>query len=153
MFKLINVENKVELGCSVVGYQFPDNPSDDWCMLEISVMQNGQEFHKTDPALEAQELVCLREWFECLSSKILPRYSRLSFTEPCIGFEFLAHHDGLVRIAIHLAHELKPPFLLEQFRASSDEWRIVFELDVEDFRAILSGINSAISTFPVRGVE
>ena len=150
MFELNNIENKVSINCSVAGYQFPDNPKDDWCLLKVLVQHNGAVFEKIDPALETQELVRMYQWFECLSKNMLPRFACLSFTEPCIGFEFLAYNKGIVRISIGLGHELKPPFELEQLRSKSSEWNIVFELDESDFNRILTGIDTAIKKYPTR---
>ena len=115
MLKLRNVEDKVELELAVEGYQFPDSPQDDWCMVKAVVRQGDELYEAVDPALETTEIVGILEWFKCLSEHRLPRFGHLTFTEPCIEFEFLACEDELVRISINLSNELQPGFDLKQF--------------------------------------
>ncbi|MFC6633704.1 hypothetical protein [Microbulbifer taiwanensis] len=151
MFKLSNVENKVELELSVEGYQFPESPKDDWCIIKVIVKQDEDTFEAEDPALETTELLSILEWFRCLSERRLPRYARLCFTEPCLEFEFLACTDSSVRISIHLSYELKPNFDLKQFGQRPSEWGVVFELDESEFNKVISGVESALVKCPVRG--
>ena len=153
MLELINVEKKVQLRLDAVGYQFPEDPHDDWCLIKLHVQQGAKIFKKTDPALEATELVRLLSWFECLAENRLPRFSELAFTEPCIGFSFLAYHEGTVRISIELDFELKPDFELEQFGCSHSEWCIVFELTPSDFDNAIRGLTEAIKRHPIRDIE
>lgn len=151
MFKLINVENKIELALSVEGYQFPDTPKDDWCFIKVIVKQGDDSFEAIDPALETTELLNILEWFRCLAARKLPRYARLSFTEPCWEFEFLACKDSSVRISISLSHELKPNFDLKQFGLSPSKWKIVFDLGANEFEKVISGIEATALQYPVRG--
>jgi hypothetical protein len=151
MFKLINVENKVELELSIEGYQFPESPEDDWCFVKVIVKQAEDVFETIDPALETTELLRILEWFKCLAERKLPRFARRSFTEPCLKFEFLACTDNSVRISIHLSHEMKPNFDLKQFGLPPAEWKVVFELEPDDFKRIISGVEAAITQYPVRG--
>ncbi|AWF80220.1 hypothetical protein BTJ40_05015 [Microbulbifer sp. A4B17] len=150
MFKLSNVENKVELELSVEGYQFPESPKDDWCFIKLIVKQGKDTFEAVDPALETTELMRILEWFRHLSERRLPRYTRLSFTEPCLEFKFLACTDSSVRISIHLSHELKPNFELKQFGRPPSDWRVVFELKEKEFNKVISGVESALLRCPVR---
>ncbi len=90
MIELNNIENNVRLKCDIVGYEFPDNLEDNWCILRVEVKQENQTFVRVDPALETTELVELYEWFESISKNRLPQYAQLTFTEPCISIEFLA---------------------------------------------------------------
>lgn len=150
MIELTNIEHNVILKCDIVGYEFPDSPGDNWCLLRVEVRQGNKSFERIDPALETTELLDLCEWFRCLSESRLPRYSRLTFTEPCISFEFLACKDDQVRISVELSHELKPDFELEQFQSKHSEWTIVFELNSKDFEKTLTGIKEAINQYPMR---
>ncbi len=150
MFALKNIENHVRLKCEVVGYQFPDSPKDDWCLLKVEIKQGNQIFEKIDPALEATELVELCEWFQCLSENRLPKYAQLTFTEPCISFEFLSCKNEQVRISVALSHELKPDFELEQFQSTHSDWVIVFELNSKDFEKTIYGIGAATNQYPSR---
>lgn len=150
MFKLSNVENKVALELAIEGYQFPDSPKDDWCLVKVIVKQGEDTFEAVDPALETTELLRVIEWFRCISRRKLPRYARLSFTEPCLEFKFLACTDDAVRISIHLSHELKPNFKLKQLGLSLSKWNVVFELGENEFNEIISGIEAALQRFPVR---
>jgi len=150
MFNLLNVENKVELELSVENYQFPDSPKDDWCFVKTVVKQGDDTFEVIDPALETTELLSMLEWFRCLAGRKLPRYARLSFTEPCLEFEFLACRGDSVRIAINLSHEMKPNFDLKQFGLPPSEWKVVFELEKNDFDKVIPGIEAAIMRCPVR---
>lgn len=151
MLNLKNVEGSVELNCEIIGYQFPDSKKDDWCLLKVSIKQENERCELVDPALEAAELEQLENWFTCLAEKRLPKYARLTFTEPCISFEFLAYRDGLVRIAVRLGHELKPNFKLKKFRSESSDWGVVFEINERQFEGILSGIRKTLLKYPVRG--
>lgn len=150
MIELSDVENNVRLRCEIVGYQFPDSPQDDWCLMKVEVEQGDDAFESIDPALEACELVGIYEWFKCLAENRLPRYAHLTFTEPCIGFEFLAYKDDRVRFSVELGHELKPNFDLNQFRPEKRDWVIVFELNRTDINGLLDGIGDAIKQYPIR---
>jgi len=151
MFNLKNVEGSVEFNCEVIGYQFPESKKDDWCLLKIVIKQENYECELIDPALEVTELVQLQNWFTCLAKKRLPEFSHLTFTEPCISFEFLANRSGLVRIAVRLSHELKPSFKLKQFQFESNDWDIVFEVDEKKLKEIIVGIKNSLYKYPVRG--
>ncbi len=151
MIKLENVDGNIRLSLEVVGYEFPDSPKDDWCLLQVGIDQEGQTCELIDPALETTELVHLLRWFSSLSEGRLPRYAHLTFTEPCISFEFLAFKDNVIRIAVRLSRELKPDFKIRQFGRSSDNWSIVFELDQVQFKSIRDGLSDTLDRFPIRG--
>ena len=151
MIELSNVENKVHLKCQVIGYQFPESERDDWCLLEVNATQGEYNFKRVDPALDTTELVRLHQWFKCLSKRMLPRFANLSFTEPCISFQFLGSTDEEVRISIQLGHELKPNFEIEQLGISNDNWKIVFTLNDQDFVSVLDGISQTLIAYPIRG--
>lgn len=150
MFELVNVENKVWISIEVLGYQFPESPEDNWCFLNVKVTQGNEQFEKTDPAVETTELVEMYEWFKCLSKRVLPKCSHLTFIEPCISLEFLSCSKSTVRIAIILDHELKPGFDIEQFGSKNSNWDIVFELSGSHFKNILQGIETQILKYPNR---
>ena len=153
MIELVNVDKSVAIKFQIVGYQFIEEVSsgdDDWCNLEINLKHNGKLFNKVDPAIDANELNRLYQWFYSLSINTLPRYAHLSFTEPCISFKFLAKKNSTTRIAINLSHELKPKFKLTQLRQESNDWNIVFELSEKDFKSILNSLSDSIKKYPVR---
>jgi len=150
MFELTNVENNVTISLEVIGYQFPEQLEDNWCFLKVKVTQGDKQFERTDPALETTDLVGIFEWFKCLSKRNLPKWSHLTFTEPCISFRFLRCSESTVRIAINLEHELKPVFEIEQFGSKNSAWDIVFELNDSHFESILEGIEILILKYPNR---
>lgn len=151
MLTLTNVEKHITLSCEIIGYQFPDSLTDNWCMLKINVSQGDKVFEKIDPALDSRELIAIQHWFKALADKRLPRFAHLTFTEPCLSFEYLACRDDNVRLSINLSHELKPSFEIEQFKSSSKDWRIVFELDDNGFTEALSSLERSIERYPSRG--
>src|SRR3990167_2672445 len=140
MIELINVDNKVQLELTVEGYQFPDSSEDNWCMVRCFVKHGEHSFEVYDPALETRDVQSIHDWFLCLAELQLPRYAKLSFTEPCLEFEFLACRNDSVRIAINLSRKLKPNFSLNQFGLSRSDWRVVFELNANEFEKAISGI-------------
>jgi len=150
MLSLINSEHNLQLNIDVIAYEFPQKKEDDWCQVKVKVVQDNRIFDKIDPALEADEIEHIYDWFECLSNAHLPKYSNLSFTEPCLGFEFLSNRNGVVRIAVELSHELKPDFELRQFAREQKDWRIIFDLKENDFKRVLEGIKGSKGKFPVR---
>lgn len=150
MIELSNIENQITLKCDVVGYQFPDDLEDNWCLLKVEVKQIEEVFEAIDPALETTDLVTLYDWFKCLSEKRLPKFAEITFVEPCISFEFLTYQNGKIRIAVKLSHELKPNFKLKQFKFYQQEWNIVFVLDDKDFKKILNGIEAVKNQYPSR---
>src|SRR5688572_14130589 len=88
MLNAINIDRGVQLQCSVIGYQFPNTPDDDWCLVRVAVRQGLRSFEKVDPALEAHDLLKVRNWFRALAELRLPRVAHLTFVEPCLSFEF-----------------------------------------------------------------
>jgi hypothetical protein len=150
MFDATNVDAHVHLRCEIAGYQFPATLDDDWCLVRVSVRQGQDHFERVDPALEANDLIRIRDWFRALAADRLPRYAHLGFIEPCLGFEFLARDDAGVRFAVLLSHELRPHFQLRQLGAVSDDWIVVFHLDPARLAAVAAAIDAAIARFPVR---
>lgn len=150
MLTLTNVEKHITLNCEIIGYQFPGSLTDNWCTLKINISQGEKVFEKIDPALDTRELIEIHNWFKALAEKRLPRFAHLTFTEPCLSFEYLACGSDNVRFSINLSHEFKPSFKLEQFKSSSKDWRIVFELDDTGFTDVLSSLERSIEKYPSR---
>lgn len=150
MLDLLNVDGQVRLACEVVRYQFPALRTDNWCVVRLEVSQGKRSYVKEDPALETQDLVRLREWFQCLAEDRLPRYAHLTFVEPCLSFEFLGKDDAGVRFSVHLSAELRPDFRLKQLSLSTRSWQVVFHLGAEALGAIVERIEASVRRFPVR---
>lgn len=152
MLKLKNVEGRIELELSVAGYDPPQSSTTNWCNLKVLVTQDEDVFEETFPAIETTDITKLSTWFQRLAERQLPRFARLSFTEPCIQLAFLAYKEPTVRISVRLSHELKPSFKIKQFRSPFDnpEWEIVFELNDEDFRTIICNLEQIETIYPVR---
>ena len=152
MLKLKNVDDQIELELSIIGYDPPQSATTNWINLRIVVKQGDDTFDREFPALETTDFVQLLDWFQQLANRQLPRYARLSFTEPGIEFEFLACKEPTVRIAIILEHELAPRFRIKQFNLpfESPEWGIVFELGDNDFCAIIDNLEQIEADYPVR---
>ncbi|MEQ9501570.1 MAG: hypothetical protein RIT81_32165 [Deltaproteobacteria bacterium] len=150
MLDLTNVEGSVHLKCEVVGYESPEEARDDWCTVSVDVRQNEHRFMKRDPALEATDLARIRQWFRCLADDRLPPSAHLGFTEPCIRFQFLARGHDTVRFAIHLDHELRPSFPLEQFESNSNDWIVVFRATFSELSDLADAVGRAALKFPAR---
>jgi len=150
MFEISNKENDISFYWEVVGYQFPDIPTDDWCLVKIKVKQGGHIFEKIDPAIEAKEIKGLHDWFEFLANDALPSYVILDFIEPCISFSYLACGIGKVRVSVNLSHELEPDFGLVQFQTEFDKWNIIFNLDSSELQQILKALENTMEKYPVR---
>ena len=150
MFNATNVDDSVHLQCEIVGYQFPDTPGDDWCLVRVLARHTQKSFEKVDPALEATDLLRIRDWFRSLAADRLPRFAHLTFIEPCLSFQFLATDSAGVRFAVHLGAELRPSFKLCQLSCVTDEWGVVFHLDAERLAAVVAAVEGAIERFPTR---
>ena len=150
MLELKNVENNVLVSLSICGYQFPKDTADDWCLVKASISQGEEVFEKVDPALEASELLELHSWFKALSENRLPRYSCLSFTEPCLSFEYLSFSSDIVRFGIKFSNELKPNFELNQLHSTSKNWNVVFGLKLGELASIAASIEHTCKNYPVR---
>ena len=149
MFSLKSKDHAVELMLDILGYEFPDL-ADDWCLLKVTVRQDDDLFEKTDPALEASDFCRLYAWFNALADRRLPSSSHLRFTEPCLELAFVSCIDNVVRIAVILNCELKPDFTQKHPYISKDDWRLLFDLDENDFSQILSAIQKWIENYPSR---
>ena len=150
MIKLKNIERNIELQLVVMGYQFPNDSEDNWCLINTIVTQGNEKFEVTDPALETTEIIKILDWFKRLSLHRLPRFNKLTFTEPCLEFEFLACHDNKVRLAINLSHEIKPNFKINQFKRKTNDWNIIFELSDDDFKSIIVDMEAILMQYPNR---
>jgi hypothetical protein len=150
MIDLMNSESRVRLKLAIIGYQFPRQRTDNWCLLDVEVTQGDRVFHAVDASLETFDLVGIHEWFLRLSERRLPRWAELTFTEPCLSFQFVSCSDDAVRIGIQLSHEIRPKFALEQSGLRSRRWNVVCELRDEQFEGILEGVAAAIERFPTR---
>ncbi len=150
MLRAASVGGGVQFRCAIVGYQFPESQADDWCLVEVALEQGPDTFQTVDPALEAADLLRVRDWFHCLATERLPRRAHLSFIEPCLGFEYISRSDAGIRLGVHLAAELAPPFPLTQFSATSRQWQIVFELDSSSLLGVVAELDDTIRRFPIR---
>jgi hypothetical protein len=150
MILFTNVEGRVSIELGIVGYEFPFDTADNWCLLDTKVTQGSRIFHCVDPAVETSELISMRDWFHCLLSRTLPQWGRLWFTEPCLSFEFLSRKDDVVRVGVGLQAEMRPNFRLNQFGRRSQKWNIVCELHNDDLRSIVAELTSSMQKFPIR---
>lgn len=159
MLELTNTEKRIAFVLSIDGYEFPNDPKDNWCLVSARLTQDENQFTVTDPALEAPELQSILEWFECLSERKLPSFASLSFTEPCLEFEFLACNAESVRISVNLSYEMTPTFIPLQFGEELDELDefdslegcdVIFDLTPHDFESITKTIKAAMKQYPVR---
>lgn len=123
--------NGTELTLDVTNYQFPDAPPDEWDATWLLVRgsascERGQwSFH--DPCMTASELTTLASWLIHVATQ--HESSEMSFLEPCLSFR-REGVDPLGVIAITLAHEACPPWIVGDERFEGYELRI--ETTVED---------------------
>jgi hypothetical protein len=110
-------------------------------LVRVVVRQGTETLEKIDPAVEVSDLIKIRDWFDCLANDRLPRFSRLSFIEPCLAFAYLANTDVGTPFEIVLDAELAPPFPLRQFSEPIDEWHIVFELERGRLAAVVAEVD------------
>lgn len=147
-----NVDHTIHRQCHVIGYEFPESSTEDWCLVRVRIDQGAEHFEAIAAALEAGDLLRIRDWFLCLADDRLPRWASIPFTEPCLGFAFVAADEDGICLAVKLAHRLQPSFPIHQFELSSDEWNVVFELPRERIRAIVADVDAAVSEYPTRRV-
>lgn len=145
-----DTKNNIKLELSIVDYQFPNNKTDNWCLLKLNLSQENNIFITTDPAIEAMDLIDIINWFKCLSNYKLPKYGNLIFIEPCIEFKFIACHKDCVRISISLNNEMQPNFKLKQFGMTLPDHSLCFDLHSSDFYSIISNLESLLDIYPVR---
>jgi len=56
MLSLVNIDNDISLELRISGYQLaPIKESDDWQILRLKIIQRGNIFEKSAPAIEANE--------------------------------------------------------------------------------------------------
>ncbi|MEM7346787.1 MAG: hypothetical protein AAF485_21295 [Chloroflexota bacterium] len=144
MLNLKNADKTVEFYLTIEDPP-SNNPGSRWCLVKVIVIQGEQKFQQIYPALQHLELVEILEWFRRLSKHKLPRFGRLSFTYPCLEFEFLACDDEIIRISIGLRREMRPSFDLRQLNWTFDEWDIVFELGSVEFKTIIGNIQTELT--------
>lgn len=150
MFTLTNIENQITVSCNVIDYEFPDDRTDNWCVVKTEVKQGERSFKVTRALFETEELVNIFNWFDALSRGRLPAVAMLTFIEPYIRFQFLSYRDGVVQIGIWLEEQLKPDFKIKQFKMKKREWCIICDLDQEIFGELLKTIGDSVEHFPVR---
>jgi hypothetical protein len=150
MLDLDDIDGSVHVRCDVTAYQFSTSRADDWCLVRVVVAQGADSFEKVDPALEAGDILRIRDWFRALAEDRLPRYAHLDFIEPCLSFEFLGATSEGVRLAVHLGAELRPPFPLRQLSHVSDDWAVVFVLASAQLHAVADACEEAGRRLPVR---
>lgn len=156
MLALTNIEGTVSLTLDVVGYQFPADEEDNWCLLKVGVVQGRDRFDKVDPSLETGDLIRLYNWFLALSERKLPSCARLNFVEPCLELEYVSYKGDNVTMAVELGCEIKPPFTLKRaytryYGSSGDKrWKLFFNLNAKDFSAILTELEAVMEKYPTR---
>ena len=123
MFDAVNVESEVHLAFGVTGYEFPDL-ADDWCHVRVAVRQGGESFEAVDPALEATDLPKIRDWFRALAADRLPRYARLSFTEPCLEQLETRVTPAAMSIGMNLenVYDFSPAYIFKDAFLQSRSW-------------------------------
>ena len=150
MLELENIEKRVLATLTICDYQFPQDLTDDWCLIKLRIVQDDSFFEKVDAALEAVEVDEIHRWFESLSKGLLPHAARLIFVEPAISFEYLSNRDGIIRFCMNLRDEFLPNFKLNQLGISSSNWSIVFGLTAAQLASIAANVEQAYMRFPTR---
>ncbi|GKX58061.1 WapI family immunity protein [Leminorella grimontii] len=157
MLALTNIEGTVSLTLDVVGYQFPADEEDNWCLLKVGVIQGRDRFDKVDPSLETGDLTRLYNWFLALSERKLPSCARLDFIEPCLELEYVSHKGDDVTISVTLNCEIRPPFALKcaygRYYGSpggDKSWKLFFNLGEKDFSSILAALKMSMEKYPSR---
>lgn len=150
MFHARNVCFSVELTLDIVDYQFPGVAEDDWCLVELAIRHGPLFFEKRDSSLEAADLPRIADWFLALAERRLPRFARLTFSEPCLAFAFIGADDAAVRISVDLDADLRPNFPLNQLGATTTDWSVVFELSSCQLAITAMAIREKSLKFPSR---
>jgi len=155
MIHLQDITDSVTLRIAIDGYQFPQGTCD-WLMVRVQLNFGTSQFERTDPALEVGELARLEEWLADLQRGAIPRFTSLSFTEPCLELQLVGRPRGPVRFSVALDHELKPDFVVDPFGVGlepGDECTCSFECSEAQLQEIIDNVREERRRWPRRVVR
>lgn len=141
---------QLTLSITPLGYEFPHitkGHDANWLVVQTDLTFGEQRFGDVSPSLEARDLARIAKWFDQLTMRSLPDWTRLGFLEPNLEFEVFRATDTFVRIGVHLSHESKPPFRIEANRGMSI---CHFELSYEQLAEMAAAWRVMAKEFPSR---
>lgn len=154
-----NPSHDLDFQLSIPGYEFPEiktGLSANWLIVRARTRYKALRSCVDFPALCAQELGDIADWFETISRNDIPRFVTAGFIEPNLEFELLANRGDKVRFGIRLSHEFKPPFRIEELAIDDqveedDPFVMVFEYGFEEMRSFAGCFRGLLDSYPRRG--
>lgn len=144
------------LTISVVGYQYPDEtqfPDSEWLIIEVSGEYAGQSWTRRDPAIIANDLKHIANWFRTLHAGLRLPVNPMWFWEQNLAFNHRGKTpDKKHQVDIWLDYEFKPPGFKPE-PGAQQEYVLSFELSRTEILAIVEATEEAARRFPVRDAE
>ena len=170
MLSLKNTQNNLSIKLDVLGYQIETtngSEDDDWVNIQVEINHDGNSFKKVDPSLLAGELSVIYWWFLSLSERSIPDESIFSTFDGCLLFSFIQSYDDKILISITFDGELEPDFEINQVHPLYQRGglyletpgihpygtEIIFELQKDDYPAILGGLKETAKKYPKRSSQ
>jgi hypothetical protein len=164
MIQLFDLKNERGEGLrvSILGYQFPDEPTDyfdaNWLVARIEGAQQGRNWRADEPCLLTYEIPGLATWFRARvdGTELAPNGDLFTqsgdeagFMEPCIHFKFLSS-GGTQNLRIFLELEARPPWQQSNVAYLKDCY-LDFDLNREELLWIAAELEAASARIAIRG--
>jgi hypothetical protein len=121
----------------IIGYQFPENHTDDydsnWLTVQGRVVHQLGRWRFQDPCLLTYEAQRLADWLDSAASGT-PSESQMDFIEPNLVFRWVESPAGSY-VRVYFEVEARPPWLPPSAAIAQDCWM--------DFPASPSGLRHA----------
>lgn len=144
------------LTISVIGYQYPDEtefPDSEWLTIEVSGENAGQTWTRRDPAIIANDLKHIANWFRALHAGLGLPVNPMGFWEQNLAFNYRGEtRENKHQVDIWLDYEFKPPGFKPE-PGAPQECVLSFELSRSEIQAIAEATEEAARRFPVRDAQ
>jgi hypothetical protein len=151
----LNGENKTKVELRIVGYQFPNNVSDEhdanWLRVFLSVTVPEGSWETVDSCLLTWEVNSLADWLQNIAEEKDPK-NDLDFIEPNLRCQILDSLPSVKRIRIFFELESRPRWKKADWSGMNDLWAELNASSAELLEAAKS-LRDDINKFPQRAIK
>jgi hypothetical protein len=147
-------ENNQFIELKVLGYEFPENISDEWdsnwLIIYINVKTIEKHWNTACPVLTTFELKGLINWLENISKDKIDNYKSIFFTEPNLSFELLNDINSEIKeIKINFGAEFNPFSAMN----SNKECFIIFKANNKEIKIYVEELRDELNKYPERKIS
>ncbi|MFD1144404.1 hypothetical protein ACFQ4C_24975 [Larkinella insperata] len=144
--KLTGPDSSFEL--NILDYEYSDSQhfmDRNWLLISLKTRYRNKEYTTTAPLLSTWEVELLIQWMRSVVSQrqLSPR---LSFVEPCLGFQYASNEMNGYLFGIKLDQEATPDW----YDDSSKPFWLPVTPDDSELEHAITDLEKQLNIFPIR---